>query len=87
MSRTELFLACVKELLPSRMKGKAIMWWMTFNLVVLWWVSTLFKLTIDTVVGITYSAAVAAYVGGRQHEMYEQRMQGITTKKMEDGDV
>jgi len=86
MSRTQLVIECMKAFTPSRMRGKTIMWWMSFNVVALWWYSAISGHAMDSVVGMTYGAAVAAFAGSKGHELYEQRMSKTTVVK-EAGDV
>jgi len=67
----------MKAVLPSRMKGKAIMWWMSFNLVGLWWWSAITEKPLDGTITATYIAALGAFVGSKGHELYEQRQTNL----------
>lgn len=73
MQKFEPIIECFKAMLPSRMKGKTIMWWMSFNVVALWWYATLFDKPLDGSIAAIYIAALGTFAGSKGFEYYQER--------------
>jgi len=89
MSRTELFnasLECAKSIMPSKMKGKTIMWWITVNAIGLWWYSAISGKALDGSIAVMYGTAVTLFGGGKIAETVQQA-KSDTARKPEEVDV
>jgi hypothetical protein len=66
MSAFNPFIEFMKSILPSRMSGKTVMWWITANVIAMCWYVTLhYKdgARLDGAVSIIYGVAVGAFAG------------------------
>ena len=66
----------MKSALPSRMKGKTVMWWITANVIAMCWYVTLhYKdgARLDGAVSIVYGIAIGAFAGNKITETLSER--------------
>ena len=74
--RIDAWVECARSILPSRMKGKTIMWWITVNVLAMAWYCLITKRNLDGSIATIYGIAITAFVGSKGHELYEQRKSG-----------
>lgn len=71
VERLSPIIECLKSVMPSRMKGKSVVWWMSFNIVGLWWYAMVFDKTLDGSIATIYIAALGFYSGTKSFEHYQ----------------
>ena len=81
MSKFDPVVECLRSVLPSRMKGKTIMWWMTLNVMALWWYAMLFDKSLDGSIAAIYIAALGVFAGSKGYELTEIRKQKLASEK------
>lgn len=76
MSKFNPFLELMKSLLPSRMKGKTIMWWITVHILAMCWYVTLhYKegARLDGAISVIYGIAITGFAGKKITETITDR--------------
>lgn len=69
----------LKSMSPSRMKGKTIMWWITFNVFFMGWISMIFDMRMDGSIAVIYGIAIGAFAGGKITETITERRSSSRT--------
>lgn len=69
----EIMVDFIKKIMPSKMKAKTILWWVTFNAVGLWWYSAITSKPLDGSIAIMYTAIVGAFAGSKGYEAYQNK--------------
>jgi hypothetical protein len=73
MSKFYPMIEILKSILPSRMKGKTIMWWITVNILAMCWYGIIADKALDGSIAVIYAAALAAFAGTKINETITDR--------------
>lgn len=63
----------IRSLLPSKMKGKTVMWWITVNVLGMCWYAMVFDKSLDGSIAAIYGMAVGAFAGTNVSDMLTDR--------------
>lgn len=64
---------CAKSMLPSRMKGKTIMWWITVHVLGMCWYAMIADKSLDGSIAAIYGMALGAFSGTKIAETVTER--------------
>ena len=83
-NKFEPIVECARSILPSRMKAKTIMWWITVHILSMCWYATLMGKPLDGSIAAIYGIAIGAFSGTKVYESYQKSK---TTVVKEEHDV
>ena len=86
MIKFEPTVECARSILPSRMKGKTIMWWITVSVQAMCWYALIANKPLDGSIAAIYGIAIGAFSGTKIVEAV-QKSKSKTTVVKEEGDV